>query len=557
MVRVPLGGRRVRGYVVEIGEREPTRLRPIAALSMGVPIFDKNLLTSLQWAANRYVAPLPVVLERASPPNRITVLPDPPSAHSESVIPEHPLADWAQAASTGKRPSTVAYITKWWEMGWLQAIAGPVLNQGRSAAVIAATADEVAILASEVRRFSSEALTVVSPEMDDATVTASWASVQRPGRLLIGSPRVASWPVAGLSVAVALEEGRRAMKDRQTPTVAVRELLRTRSTVERFGLGFVGPTPSLETLAAGATPIRATNRAWAPVEIVDRREEAPTPGVIGPTAVAAIRAVAGRGGRVFVFAHRRGYAPAARCEKCRTLRRCQVCGSRPEPSPVCPRCGASLGPCVVCGHDRFVPLGAGVGRVTEELGRLMPNRVSTSPGDTAVQVGSESDLARLDPQDLTVAVDADGLVLGSHYRSAEEALRILARLAGKVGGRGSRCLVQTHLPEHPVLAALKKGDPLLFLESELGQRRQFGLPPAGELLVLEARGELPGGADTSVKEAAAGATVMGPATRNNGAVRWLLQAPDLNRSRHNLRSLVQRWRDAGVTVRVDADPIEL
>jgi primosomal protein N' (replication factor Y) len=172
-------------------------------------------------------------------------------------------------------------------------------------------------------------------------------------------------------------------------------------------------------------------------------------------------------------------------------------------------------------------------------------------------VGSEADLAGLIPQDLTVAVDPDGLILGSHYRSAEEALRILARLAGRVAGRGSRCLVQTYLPEHAVIVALRKGDPLVFLESEMEQRRQFGFPPAGELLVLEVRGELPGGADTALKEAATGATVMGPATRNNGGIRWLLQASDLSKARHNLRGLIQKWRDAGVTVRVDADPLEL
>lgn len=174
-----------------------------------------------------------------------------------------------------------------------------------------------------------------------------------------------------------------------------------------------------------------------------------------------------------------------------------------------------------------------------------------------MQVGSESDLAGLEAQDLTVAVDADGLILGPHYRSSEEAMRILARLAGKVAGRASRCLVQTYLPGHPVMTALRKGDPLPFLEAELEQRRRFGFPPAGELVVVETRGSLPDGSDTWMKEAVAGATVMGPVTRNNGAVRWLLQGSDLTKARHNLRSVVQKWRDAGVTVRIDVDPLEL
>jgi primosomal protein N' (replication factor Y) len=117
--------------------------------------------------------------------------------------------------------------------------------------------------------------------------------------------------------------------------------------------------------------------------------------------------------------------------------------------------------------------------------------------------------------------------------------------------------LQTYLPDHPVIIALRKGDPLPFLDAEMEQRRRFGFPPAGELLVVEARGNLPDGSDTWIKEAAAGTTVMGPVTRNNGAVRWLLQGSDLTKARHNLRGVVQKWRDSGVTVRIDADPLEL
>ncbi|MDI9465838.1 MAG: hypothetical protein QM393_09775, partial [Bacillota bacterium] len=74
---------------------------------------------------------------------------------------------------------------------------------------------------------------------------------------------------------MVLEEGRRAKKDRQTPTTHVREILRTRSRADGFNLVFFGPTPSTETLAAGATVVRATRRAWAPVEVVDRSGEPP------------------------------------------------------------------------------------------------------------------------------------------------------------------------------------------------------------------------------------------------------------------------------------------
>ena len=567
MVRIPLGGRKVRGYVVEVGRREPGRLRPITAVSMEAKTFDPSLLIALNWAAHHYVAPVSVMLDRSAPPNlakRANLAEKASlaeSAHSDGVGPvedaHHPLAAWARGAAAGKRQPSIAYVARWWDMDWVPVLAGPALRAGRSALVIAATGDEVELLAEAVRAWAPANLIVVSPDASDAETTAAWAAAQNGQKMIVGTPRVGSWQIHDLALVAVVEEGRRAMKDRQTPTVAVRDLMRTRALVGGHQLCFVGPTPSLETLAGGSSVVRAARRPWAPVEVVDRRDEPPIAGVVGQVAMSAIRAVAARGGRVFVFAHRRGYAPAARCERCRTLRRCPNCGSRPETSPLCPRCGAQLGPCSACGHDRFVPLGAGVGRVIEELRRSLDGQVAQAPADVPIQVGSEADLAGQPRLDLAVAVDPDGLVLGTHFRAAEEALRVLARLAGKVDGRGARCLLQTSLPDHPVFAALRKGDPLPFLESEREVRAEFGFPPSGELIILEARGVLPDGSDVWVKEAAVGATVLGPAARGAGAVRWLIQGPDLRTVRNQLRPLVQRWRDSGVAVRVDVDPIEL
>jgi primosomal protein N' len=192
--------------------------------------------------------------------------------------------------------------------------------------------------------------------------------------------------------------------------------------------------------------------------------------------------------------------------------------------------------------------------VAEELRRKLGDR-----SDERLAVGSEADLASLGPQDLVVAVDADGLILGTHYRAAEEALRVLARLVGKVGGPASRGLIQTSLPDHPVIVSLRSGDPIPFLEAELESRRSLGLPPAGQLLVLETRGTI---ADPEpLADIAAEVSVLGPITRftPNGepAQRWLIQGRDLGNVRLRLRPLVERWRQHGTVVRVDSDPIDL
>jgi primosomal protein N' (replication factor Y) len=195
--------------------------------------------------------------------------------------------------------------------------------------------------------------------------------------------------------------------------------------------------------------------------------------------------------------------------------------------------------------------------LVDEATRLVgSDRVAPYPAQRPVLAGTERDLADLDMQDLVVMVDLDGLLFGSNYRAAEEALRVGARLAGRVR-RGRRLIVQTHEPAHPVVAALRAGDPTPFLDTEVAARSAFGYPPSGELLVLETRGSQdPQSTDHELRRLAAPALVMGPAETKDGR-RWLVQGPRLDDFKTAMRPMLQRLRDSGVTVRVDADPIDL
>lgn len=200
------------------------------------------------------------------------------------------------------------------------------------------------------------------------------------------------------------------------------------------------------------------------------------------------------------------------------------------------------------------------------LGRDM---VAQHPDTATVTVGSERDLVDVGRQDLVIAVDLDGLIYGPNYRSAEEALRIGARLASVLrDGTGRRLMAQTSNPDHHVVEALKRGDPLRFADIELPLRESLGYPPAGSLLVIEVRG----GDESQLKQidadlgTLAGGTVHGPARSESGrsqsgpsqsGTRWLVQGPDLAAFRTGLRPLVQRWRDSRMTIRIDADPIDL
>lgn len=554
LVRVPLGGRRVAGFVVGIEDGPDEKLKPIAALSGGSTVFDEPLLEVMRWASRHYVAPLSVMLARCAPPNRPPRPAAPPGGALDPPTGSHPLLD---LVGESVRPGPVVWLDGGEPGSWIAPLGQAMLSNGRSMLVVVPTSEEVASIRASLGGLGASLVTV-DHEMDDAAVTAAWGQARHHASVLVGTPRVASWPVHHPGAMAVVEESRRAMKDRQTPTVHVREIIAHRAARASVVSVFSGPSPSLELLAASPRVLRAPGRIWPLVEVVDRRDDPPGSGLLSERTRQAIAITVNRGGTAFLFAHRRGYSAASRCGSCRTLRRCPSCGSRPDPQPTCRRCGASLGPCPECGGARFEPLGAGVGRLVEEVRRIVgAGAVGEHPAGTPVTVGTERDLTTLGHKNLVVLVDIDGLILGVDYRAAEEALRIGARLAGRVHhGSGNRLIVQTNDPDHPVVASLRRADPLAFARHELEVRRSLSYPPHGQLLVIEARGAEAGSVDAELRAIAAPAAILGPAESRSG-VRWLVQGSDLATFKKALRPVLQRLRDSGATMRIDVDPIDL
>ncbi len=558
IVRIPLGGRRVRGFVVGLRRGDASALKPIVSVSGDAPAFTRRLLETLRWAAIHYVAPLSVVLGKAAPPNlpRLPKSVELPAFDAPSTRAALALA--AAAAATGWQQPTVVIGDGPWP-AVVGELSGPALAAGRSVLVVCPTLAEAEEMATAMGAWFPGRVVTGASGLKAKEVTAAWSAVAgRPGMVLVGTREVAAWPVAGLGLAVVLEDGRRGLKDRQSPTVHAREVLRRRATVERFTLTLLGAVPTTDAMGTGPSIVQLGARPWPLVEVVDRGEEPPGGGFVTGRVRLALRTSMQRGGRAFVFTHRRGYAPAFRCVQCRNVRRCEACGARPGREAECPRCGAELGPCPECGGRRFEPLGAAVGRLVEELAQVLGGEAVGEAGSgRPVEVGTERDLVGAPRVELAAIVDADGLMLAPNYRAEEDALRLMARVAQLVGrGRGRRCMVQTGLPGHNVIEALRRAEPEAYLERELATRAADGFPPAGELLVVETE-RSPAGADVALREAVgARGTVLGPAPVGDRQ-RWLVQGPDLGGARLRLRGLVHDWREAGARVRVDADPIDL
>ena len=556
IVRVPLGGRRVRGWVVGEGEGDGVGLKPLLSRSGDLPVFDSRFLDVLRWAAIRYIAPLAAVLAKATPPNvpRSRSWGDRPLP---GKMPAAPSDGMRQALNAGRRPSTEAWIGG---RSWARPIASAIaetLSTGRSGLVIAPTVAESEVLARDLTALLGDRVISGASGGTGAQRTSAWVeAATRSGSLTVGTRAVAFWPVRELAVAFVVGEGRRGMKDKSTPTTHAREVLLKRSQMERFGLVLCGLVPTAEALSVGtARRIPATGRPWGYVEVVDRRAEVGDGLLLGPTARAALRASLAAGTPVLLFTHRR--ATAQRCARCKALRRCVQCGSGAFDVGICARCETRSQDCPECGSARFEMMGSGASRVAAEAGRVVGRDNVGEPGSgRPVIVGTERDLPGL-AVGLTIVVDADGPIIAPNYRAHEEALRLLARAVSAAGsGRGRRGLLQTSDPSHPVIEAIRRGDPITLVKRDSARRAAAGFPPGGEVLVLEVEHAALDAAEELAEAVGDRAEVLGP-VESAGRTRWLLQGKDLTTARTAVRSVVSRWREGGARVRIDADPVDL
>jgi primosomal protein N' (replication factor Y) len=267
-------------------------------------------------------------------------------------------------------------------------------------------------------------------------------------------------------------------------------------------------------------------------------------------------------GKVLCVLNRKGRARLLACSACGELARCESCGAalaQSETSELsCPRCGRHRPQvCAGCGSTRLKVLRVGVSRAREELEALAGRPVveltaGSGPIDPSAQVvvGTEAVLHRFHPGDGVSGVafiDFDQELLASRVRATDEALALLALASRLVRGRTGRVVVQTRVPDHPVLRAALLADPEILAQDQLAVRRALALPPFTAVAVLSGEGA----ADYAAALSSAGGSpvsVLGP-----DADRWLVKAG----SRARLADALAAVDRPSLPVRVAVEPARM
>ncbi|MXW43008.1 MAG: hypothetical protein F4138_06170 [Acidimicrobiia bacterium] len=474
MVRVVLHGRRVRAWITEVGVEplEGLASAPLAKLSSRGPTLE--LLELSEWAAWRWAGHRAHFLRTASPPRMVNAL---PRFQRSRLVFSGDFADLFahQVCTFCSAPAQDLF---------------PI-------AVAAAHRGQALILVPDRLRADQLAKGLSRVGVWAQRYPQGWAAAAA-GATVVGTLAAAWAPAPELAAVLVIDEHDEAFRSESAPTWSGREVARERARRAGVPCVLVSPAPSLEALRSGSV-IRlkrdAELKAWPDVSVVDRRVEDPsTAGLYSPTLVKVLRS----NQRVACVLNRLGRSLLLACQLCGELAVCEECGAsmrQGDRARLDCRTGNHSRPlvCAECGSTAMKNLRVGVKRAREELEALIKEPVAEitakaceGQSTARVVVGTEAVLHLGRPFDVVAFLEFDQELLMPRYRAREQAMALLVRGARVAGphDQGGRLLIQTRMPDDPVVRASASKDPWLLARSERDRRQELGFPPYGALAVV-------------------------------------------------------------------------
>ena len=407
-----------------------------------------------------------------------------------------------------------------------------VLADGKSAFVLV---PEISLTAQTVGRFRSRfgsQVAVFHSRLSAGERRDQWDMVAAgAARVVVGARSALFCPLRDPGVIIIDEEHEQSYKQGSSPRYHAREVAAHMAAVYGCPLVLGSATPSSEALARCRTGEHAGQR-WLRVRMPERPGTAHLPEVTicdlrrefagGSRSMfskelrEALLGVAERREKAVLLHNRRGFAPFLMCRECGCVPTCKHCSTaltyhERTHTLECHTCGATYhvrpypavgSACPKCGSRYLAKMGLGTQQVEDALLRLLPQDVEVirmdadstrgkdahkellerfDAAECAVLLGTQMIAKGLDFPEVTLAavVNADYALKMPDFRASERAFDLYEQLAGRAGRgeQAGRVIIQTYLPDDPVIRAVASHDRSIFTESDLTQRKEAGYPP--------------------------------------------------------------------------------
>jgi primosomal protein N' (replication factor Y) len=562
-------------------------------------------------AAKEWIEPAPPLVSAAHQPKRGAVGREPELTPDQRTV----LEDFAttQRAEQGFRAYLLHGVTGSGKTEVYLRLIGAELAAGRQTLLLVPEIGLTPQLIRRLRERFGEELAVLHSAVTERQRFDAWRRAYRgDARLIVGTRSAVFAPLPSAGLIIVDEEHDASYKQQTGFRYSARDLAVVRA--QRLDVPIVlgSATPSLETFNNAlqgryrmlALPRRIGSAGTPRVRLIDLNLHASRRALSTPL-VAAIGHHLAAGHQVLLFLNRRGFAPALFCPHCKSAEQCRRCDARMTVHARagvvrCHHCGAEralVSGCGACGGER-IAVGAGTQRVGDELAGLFPaariarlDRDSTSrkgaldavlndveTGNVEILIGTQMLTKGHDFPRVTLVgvLNADQGLFGTDPRSHERLAQTILQVAGRAGRASlpGEVLIQSHHPQHPLLACLIDGDYAAFAALALAERREASWPPFAHLALWQAEAARRDQAFTFLEQVRAAAqaqrsavAVLGPAPlameRKGG--RYRAQLLFRSTERAPLHRLVDRTlqavRGSAAARRarwsVDIDPLEI
>ncbi len=245
------------------------------------------------------------------------------------------------------------------------------------------------------------------------------------------------------------------------------------------------------------------------VDVKDLRHRKMMKGAYSPQLLAAVREALQNGEQAILFQNRRGFAPMVECKVCGWVPRCKNCDvsltlHKTINLLTCHYCGYTYPvptECPNCGSTEIIGRGIGTEKIEDQIAEIFPEaRIARmdldttrtrnayerliadfSSGKTNLLIGTQMITKGLDFDKVRVVgiLNADSMLNYPDFRAYEHAFMMMAQVSGRAGRKGKRGLVilQTKMPQLPVISQVVHNDYASFYNDLLEERRAFHYPP--------------------------------------------------------------------------------
>lgn len=393
------------------------------------------------------------------------------------------------------------------------------LELGRTALVLV---PEISLTPQMIRRLKStfgSRLAVQHSALNNTERLLQWRMIQQGNAdIVVGTRSAIFSPLQNIGLIIIDEEQEHTYQSESTPRYDAHDVAKKRAAMENSLLVFASATPLTETYYAAESgkyklltlTKRYGGRPLPHVDFIDMRAEmaAGNAREVSTRMVRELQENLDNGEQSILLLNRRGYHTVGMCATCGHVLKCPNCSvplvyHKPQQALMCHHCGHTVRPlpqiCPECG-GKINYSGFGTQRVEEELAELLPNaRILRMDQDSTGQKNAhETMLAQFGRQEYDILLGTqmvakgldfekvtlvgvlgiDSLLFGQGFRAYENVFSLVTQVIGR-GGRAAlpgRALIQTTVPEHPVLQLAAEQDYESFYREEIAFRK-FGLYP--------------------------------------------------------------------------------